>query len=73
VTSQCACGQLSVVYSRPDKRKKGKSNTKKRVRTESVSAYVYLKVKKGHNSIYSWCSATKPGVSRPHIQLIPVK
>ena len=36
--------------------------------------YVYLKVTKGHNSISSWCSATKPGVSCPHMQVhIPVK
>jgi len=28
-----------------------------------------LKVTKGHNSISSWCSATKPGVSRPHMQV----
>jgi len=36
--------------------------------------YVYLKVTKGHNSISSWCSATKLGVSCPHMQIhIPVK
>ena len=27
------------------------------------------KVTKGHNSISSWCSAAKPGVSRPHMQV----
>jgi len=33
-----------------------------------------LKVTKGHNSISSWCRATKPGVSRPHMQVhIPLK
>ena len=38
-----------------------KSITKICVRTESLSVYyVYLKVTKGHNSISSWCSATKP-------------
>jgi len=32
------------------------------------------RVTKGHNSISSWCNATKAGVSCPHIQvLIPVK
>jgi len=36
--------------------------------------YVYLKVTKGHNSISSWCSATKPDVSRPYMQVnTPVK
>ena len=47
-----------------------KSITKICVRTESLSVYyVYLKVTKGRNSILSWCSATKPGVSRPHMQV----
>ena len=42
-----------------------KSITKKCVWTESLSVYyVYLKVTLVHNSISSWCSATKLGVSR---------
>ena len=42
-----------------------KSITKKCVWTESLSVYyVYLKVTMVHNSISSWCSATKLGVSR---------
>ena len=60
-------GQLSIAHSR-----EGiiKSITKICVRTESLSVcYIYLKVQKGHNSISSWCSATKPGVSRPHMQV----
>ena len=37
---------------------------------ESLSVYyVYLRVTKGHNSIPSWCSATKPGVSHSHMQV----
>ena len=56
----CYGGILTVV----------KSITKICVRTESLSVYyVYLKVTKGRNSILSWCSATKPGVSRPHMQV----
>ena len=40
----------------------------------STVYYVYLKVTKGRNSIASQCSASKPGVSRPHMQVhIPVK
>ena len=62
----------------PEKKKIIKSEnpiTKICVWTESLSVYyVYLKVKKGHNSISSWCSATKPGGSCPHMQVrIPVK
>ena len=45
------------------------------VRTEIFSInYVYLEVTKGHNSILNWCSATKLGVSHPHVHIhFPVK
>jgi len=70
VTSQCAFGQLSVVHSWPDRRR-----TDRHRQNNSLSVYyVYLKVTKGNNSISSWCSATKLGVSHPHMQVhIPVK
>ena len=71
--------QLSVVHSRPDEWKEAGRTENLKIHYQDMHQdgkfiYVYLKVTKGHNSISSWCSATKPGVSCPHMQVhIPVK
>ena len=68
VTSQCQNNIPLKIFGRDNKI--WKPITKICIQTESLSVYyVYLKVTKGHNSISSWCSATKPGVSRPHMQV----
>ena len=66
---------ISISKSSAGDNKIWKSITRICVRRESLSVNkVYLKITKGHNSISSWCSATKPGVGRPHMQVhIPVK
>ena len=87
MTSQCAFGQLSVVHSRSDGRKvEGRTDNAKTIsplenplpryapgRKVYLSTMYIWKLQRA-NSISSWYSATKLGVSRPHMQIhIPVK